>query len=258
MTDEPTPPKAGAARTNAELREEAVTRMVETSVDMIAERGASRLTLVDVGRESGYSHSLPNYYFKNKARLLTEVYAFILGRARDRIRDWVKTREPVRVRPGLQNVQATIRAYIALIRNEPASSRAMHVILAESVSSMPELLDAVRPHNRQLLQFFEAELHTAVKRGEIDPATDVPALALLIAALLRGSVSQYMVDPAMVDLDRLAATITQLLARGIAVPQPGGADGTADQRPAGAPAAAPGAAPAAEPGAAAPDPRVSA
>jgi AcrR family transcriptional regulator len=216
--NEPTLQEATGARTNAELREDAMTRMVQTSIDMIAERGASRLSLVDVGREAGYSHSLPNYYFKTKTRLLTDVYAYILQRARVRIRTWVKTKEPGRVRPGLQNVQATIRAYLGLIQSDPAGSRAMHIILSESVSSMPELLHSVRPHNRQLLEFFEAELRTAVQRGEVDASIDVPSLALLIAALLRGSVAQYMVDPEKVDLDRLATTLTQLLSRGVSAP----------------------------------------
>lgn len=213
-----TVPATAAPRTNAELREEAITRMIQTSIEMVASRGASRLSLVDVGREAGYSHSLPNYYFKNKTRLLTEVYAFILRHARVRIRNWVKTEEPGRIRPGLQNVLATIRAYLALIRNDPAGSRAMHIILAESMSSMPELLPAVRPHNRQLLEFFEAELRTAVQRGEVDPDIDIASMSMLIAALLRGSMAQYMIDPEKVDLERLGDTLTKLLCRGMAVP----------------------------------------
>lgn len=216
MTTSPEPTDADTPRTNAALREEAVTRLVTTSIDMVARHGASRLTLVDVGRAAGYSHSLPNYYFKTKTRLLSEAYAFILRQARERIRQWVKTREPAPVRPGLQNVLATIRAYIALIEADRAGSRAMHIILSESISSMPELLEWVRPHNRGLLDFFEGELRTAVQRGEIAADTDVAALALLIAALLRGSVAQHMVDPEQVDLDQLARTLTLLLGRGLA------------------------------------------
>jgi AcrR family transcriptional regulator len=216
--DEPIVSDEVGPRTNADLREEALKRMIETSIDMISRRGAARLSLVDVGLESGYSHSLPNYYFKSKARLLSAVYAYILERARLRIRTRIKLNEPDKIRPGLQNVQATIRAYLGLIRIDPSGSRAMHSILSESVSSMPELLPAVQPHNRQLLDFFEGELRTAIQRGEVAPDIDVASIALLITALLRGSVAQYMVDPERVDLDRLATTLTQLLNRAIALP----------------------------------------
>jgi AcrR family transcriptional regulator len=221
-SSDPSADESHRPRTNAELREEAMGRMVQTTISMIAERGASRLSLVDVGRDAGYSHSLPNYYFKSKTRLLTEVYAFIVDRAKGRIRDWAKANTPERIRPGLQNVLATVRAYLGLIRIDATGSRAMHIVLSESISSMPELLQAVKPHNRQLLDFFEAELRTAIQRGEIDASIDVQSMALLIAALLRGTVAQYMVDPERVDLDQLAATLTLLLSRGTAVQRTGG------------------------------------
>ena len=46
-------------RTNAELREEAISRMTLTAIRLIAEHGAAKLSLVDVGREAGFSHSCP-------------------------------------------------------------------------------------------------------------------------------------------------------------------------------------------------------
>ena len=87
----PEPPAAvddGAhrSRTNAELRDEAIGRMTTTAMRLVAARGAARLSLVDVGRESGYSHSLPNYYFGSKKGLLLHVYRYIVHNARDKIR----------------------------------------------------------------------------------------------------------------------------------------------------------------------------
>src|SRR5690606_32663532 len=66
------------ARTNLELREEATDRMVKAAIELVAEKGASRLTLAEVGRRAGYSHTLPNYYFKNKTNLLSLVYSNII------------------------------------------------------------------------------------------------------------------------------------------------------------------------------------
>ncbi len=87
-------------RTNAELREEATSRMIDTAIRLVAERGATRLSLVDVGRESGYSHSLPNYYFKTKKRLLVEVYARIVANFQQRAKVWAKAHARTPLRPG--------------------------------------------------------------------------------------------------------------------------------------------------------------
>jgi AcrR family transcriptional regulator len=205
-------------RTNAELREEAVRRMLETAITMIAEGGVGKLSLVDVGRRAGYSHSLPNYYFKSKSRLLVDVYDFIIRRARGRISAFAKANTPHRIRPGLQNVLATVQAYLRLSEVDLTTAKAMNAIVSEGVSSMPDVLPAVRAQNQLLQDFFEAEIRQGITRGEIDPDLDVEALALMICALLRGAVGQWRLDPERVDFDRLARTVCLVLSRAVARP----------------------------------------
>lgn len=212
-----------APKTNAELREVAINRMIQTAIRLIARDGASKLSLVDVGRESGYSHSLPNYYFKSKERLLREVYAYVVGRFRPKASSWAREHIPHRIRPGLENIDATIRAYLALVRIDPTGSRAMNVIWAESFSSMPSLLREVRPSNTQTLQFFEDEIRVGVRNGEIDPAVHPKALAMVIISALRGAVSQYLIDPDGVDLDLVANTLVHMLRNGVQSPTAPGA-----------------------------------
>jgi len=214
---DPAPPPAGAPpRTNAALREEAIARMMQTAIRMIAERGATRLSLVDVGRASGYSHSLPNYYFGSKRRLLIDAYEHIVGGAAARFRAWTRRRIPQRIRPGLDDIRATTRAYLGVVHDAATESRALHVMLSESISSMPELLDVVRPWNRRFVGYFERQLRIAIEQGEVDPAIDVDSVAILMAGLLRGVVAQHHADPGNVDLDRVAAAAVRLLDRGLA------------------------------------------
>ncbi len=203
-------------RRNAELREEATGRMIGTAIRLIAEKGASGLSLVDVGRESGYSHSLPNYYFKTKKRLLLEVYAFITGAFRVRSRTWIKENMPQPVRPGIGNLEASVRGYLALTATDPTRSRAMHALWSESFSSMPELLEEVAPLNLRNLRMFEEQIRTAIQRGEVDPDVDVEALAVLVMGVLRGVAWQKLVDPAHVDLTHVADTLVALLIKGLA------------------------------------------
>lgn len=216
-------------RTNAELRDEAIARMLKTAIRLIAERGATRLSLVDVGREAGYSHSLPNYYFGSKAGLLRQVYAHIISGARPRIRDWARRRYPERIRPGLSNIRATVLAYLGLIKEDLTGARAMHVLWSESISSMPELVDAVRPWNRLFVEFFDQQLRIGIARGEVAPDLDVESVAILLAAVLRGAVAQMLADPEQVDIERLAMAAVRLIERGVA--PMGQQDGTAPAHP---------------------------
>jgi AcrR family transcriptional regulator len=204
-----------APKTNAELREVAISRMIQTAIRLIARNGASKLSLVDVGRESGYSHSLPNYYFKTKEKLLLEVYGFIVGRFRMRATSWAREHIPGRITPGLENLDATIRAYLALVRVDPERSRAMNVIWAESFSSMPGLLKEVQPANARTLLFFEEEIRMGIAKGEIDPAIDPKGLAMVIVSTLRGAVSQYLLDSDGVNLDIVADTLVAMLRKGV-------------------------------------------
>jgi len=210
MVDSPERP-----RTNAALREEAIRRMTLTAIRLIAEQGAARLSLVDVGREAGFSHSLPNYYFGSKKGLLLHVYSFLVKGAPGKIGRWWRARQLGHIRPGLPHIRATIRGYLGLVEDDPAPSRAWHVLWSESISSMPELLESVRAMNRRFVDFFAQELKVAIERGEADPDIDVEALAMLLAAAVRGVVAQYMVDPERVDPQRIADTLIMLLDRGI-------------------------------------------
>ena len=214
--DAPGPPSSGERpRTNAALREEAIARMMQTAIRLIAERGASKLSLVDVGRGSGYSHSLPNYYFGSKRRLLLDAYEHIVGGAAARFRAWTRRRIPERIRPGLDDIRATLRSYLGVVSEDPFQSRAMHVLLAESISSMPELLEVVRPWNQRFVGYFERQLRLAIDQGEVDASIDVDAVAVLLAGLLRGVIAQHLADPERVDLDRIAAAAVRLVERGL-------------------------------------------
>ncbi len=219
LMDTTTDPQTDRPRTNAELREEATGRMIDTAIRLVAERGATRLSLVDVGRESGYSHSLPNYYFKTKKQLLVQVYTRIVGNFQQRAKVWAKAHARTPLRPGLSHLESTIGAYCNLSTDGPGA-RAMHALWAESISSMPELLEDVRPLNQRSLQMFEEQIRIAIQRGEIDPGVDVESLAVMIFGMLRGVVAQWLIDPDRVDLARVADAAIAVLHKGLAPTRP--------------------------------------
>lgn len=210
--------ETGGRRTNADYRDEAMRRMMDTAIRLVAERGASRLSLVDVGREAGYSHSLPNYYFKSKKQLLLSLYRHIILRAGDLMLAWAREHLPGRLRPGLSNIRGIIRAYLGVVGAEIPSTRAMNILWSEAISSMPELLEAVRPQNSEFINFFESQLKIGIQRGEIDPEIDTRSIALIVGGILRGGAAQYMADPEYVDLQKLSDAIIFMLDKSIVMP----------------------------------------
>lgn len=167
----------------------------DPAIRLVAERGATRLSLVDVGRESGYSHSLPNYYFKTKKQLLVQVYTRIVGNFQQRAKVWAKAHARTPSRPGLSHLESTIGAYCNLSTDGPGA-RAMHALWAESISSDP-------PESCSRTSAREPALAADVRGADPDrdparrdrPRVDVESLAVMIFGMLRGVVAQWLIDP---------------------------------------------------------------
>lgn len=205
-------------RTKAELREEAIRKMIEVAIRLIAEKGASGLSIAEVGLAAGYSHSLPNYHFKTKKNLLLEVYSYIVGDYLRLSKGRMGKREGTPVRPGMDYLEATVRSYFGL--SDTPGARAIHVLWAESVSSLPELHEEIRASNRRNLDHIEAHIRIGMERGEIDPDVDAKSAAVMLMAQLRGGLAQKILDPERVDLDRLADTVVMTLRRSLAPGRP--------------------------------------
>lgn len=216
MSAQPTP--RDTARTNLELREEATARMVKATIELVAEKGASRLTLAEVGRKAGYSHTLPNYYFKNKANLLSLVYANIISRFRDHMAQWTRAQPTAQRKAGLASFLTLVQGYLNGAGIDSPRARATHVLWAESFSSTPELLDEVRRSNQDAIATISAHIRAGIERGEIRSDVDAETLALIVIGTLRGIVSQRLIDPANTDMDRVARTLTDLLTNGLQAP----------------------------------------
>lgn len=207
-------PQENDRRTKAELREEAIRKMIDVAIRLIAEKGASRLSIAEVGLAAGYSHSLPNYHFKTKKNLLLDVYSFIVEDYLRVSKKRLSRRAGGPVRAGMDYLESTVRAYFGLA--DTPGARAIHVLWAESVSSLPELHEEIRESNRRNLDHMEAHVRIAIERGEIDASVDPKAVAVMLMGQLRGVLAQKILDPERVDLDALADTVVATLKQGLA------------------------------------------
>ncbi len=189
--------------------------MIHATIELVAEKGASKLTLVEVGRRAGYSHTLPNYYFKTKENLLSGVYSNIISRFREWLVVWMKKRPAARRKAGLASFLTLIEGYLEGTRVDSPRARATHVLWAESFSSMPELLDEVRASHRQTVESIAMHIQMGQARGEIRADIDPDVMAQIVIGALRGVVSQKLIDPDQTDLDRISQTLVSLFGHGV-------------------------------------------
>lgn len=213
-----TSPKAPAAapakaprRTHAERREEAEQRLLEAALAIVARRGSVRMTLAEVGEAAGYSRGLASARFGSKAGLLHALAAHIGQQFGEQL-----AQGPT-VEPGLAAILANIHVYFSRKGGRWTSTRALLVMMTEGCMEPHEgLRQEVAAYNRRVLSWFEEHLRIGIARGEIDPATDAPATAVVLLGALRGVMLQWLVD----DRIKLPAARDQLLQMAEAVLRP--------------------------------------
>src|SRR5262249_9646465 len=107
------------ARTHAERRLVAESRIVQAAFDIVARRGVDQVTLAEVGEEAGYSRALAAHYFESKEALLAAVAEHALEQYRRKL----DAAEPAR--SGREALLASIAFYFNETRKWPRRLRAL-------------------------------------------------------------------------------------------------------------------------------------
>jgi TetR/AcrR family acrAB operon transcriptional repressor len=173
-------------RKQGERREEAETRILNTAIRLIVDKGYDRFTLAAVGESAGYSRGLPAHYFGKKEDLLSEVMRYIIENYRQGI---AKIDD---VEPGLPHLIARIRAYSSGAGSRV--SRAFGVLVAEAMFR-PQLRRTIADLNSQGAANWENEIRAGIEAGNIRADVDIPTMAAMIYAFLRGQMTFAGLDP---------------------------------------------------------------
>ena len=176
--------------------------MLEAALSIVAQRGAGRMTLAEVGEAAGYSRGLPAHRFGSKAGLLHALAGYIgerfgLGRG-----------QGPRRTPGLDAILGNIHFYFSRKGDSWTGTRALLVMMAEgSMAPASELRQEVADYNRQALGWFEHHIRAGITRGEIAADTEPASTAVILLGAMRGVMLQSLVD----DRIPLAAVRNHLL-----------------------------------------------
>jgi AcrR family transcriptional regulator len=183
-------------QTQAERKASSERRLLEAAAELVAEGGIAATTFEKVGARAGCSRGLVSQRFGSKDGLI----AALVTDLKEQFEQEIAESRLDQLAPH-EALIAFVDLYFSALWERPTQS-AYHVLLAESISSQPELRPLfanVHDHVRDQLRGF---IERAQTEGTIPASIDADATALSVGALLLGMTIQSIVNPTT-DVDRV-------------------------------------------------------
>lgn len=142
-------------------------RVLESALELFAERGFDAASLRDIATRAGVTHAVIRLHFGNKAQLWQQAVDFLFRRMQSEMRP--KRGDPDYAE-GAAGLELFVRRYVAYCARHPEHARLM---LMESMHDSEQLRYAVDEHIRPAHQFLERMLKAAVADGfplDVPPA----------------------------------------------------------------------------------------
>lgn len=194
-----------ARRTQVERRDESERRMLEVGVQLLAERGWDKISLMEVGVKAGYSRGLPAHCFGSKSEYLAALAKFIVARYCE---EGDRHREP----PGLEALIASLRDAFELA-GEPLRTAITYVVLSDKVRT-PPFDSEIGDLRAGALETIRQNLRAGIRNGEIRSEIHVEQLANVILTTTWGLQEAWFRDNAF-DLAAAGEEFINLLRPGL-------------------------------------------
>ncbi|MFB7256747.1 TetR/AcrR family transcriptional regulator [Streptomyces nojiriensis] len=180
-----------SASVNEELRRRSRERLLQSTVELVAERGYEATTLGDIADRAGAARGLVSYYFPGKRQLLQSAVHRLMHLTLYAALE----REP-HSECGRERLARAVDAVLGLARDEPLLMRThmAGILTAEGFVQCPE--------QQRLAELLR---DTVVRYGSADPDADYP----LLRAQLMGAVVAILLPGAPMPAQRLRAELFQ-------------------------------------------------
>ncbi|MPM24477.1 HTH-type transcriptional regulator SrpR [bioreactor metagenome] len=175
-------------RTQIERREEAISRMVDSAIELIANKGIQTVTMAEIGVHAGYSRGLPYQHFGTKEKIIEAILESVIERFNARRKH---NNAP---QPGLESIKSLVSTYLDREEADWTLSKAFIVIMAEASLPDSKHRELVIQHNRKNLQFLKKHLRIARENREIQSTVPDEDLAVILMGTMRGIVLQTLSD----------------------------------------------------------------
>jgi AcrR family transcriptional regulator len=209
-TSSPAPRLSQAERTARTRR-----RLLEATLELVAERGYDRTSLAAIGERAGYSRGVVNHCFGSKAALLAELVAFMFTRW-----DHGQLRPALEGRVGVEALVASVNAVRRQAHENPVEVRAFYALLFEGLGPIPDLRPRFVEFHRRLRSQAAQMIRDGIEAGSLRAGIDAEAQAGLFIGAFRGVMYLWLLDPEDVDLDALLDEQIRMIEAALSVPDP--------------------------------------
>lgn len=191
-------------RTQADRRHDAEQRLLESGVQVVAQKGVAGMTLNEVGELAGYSRSLVAHHYGNKEQFLGALARYVHQRYQD-----VRNQAPA-TEPGLDRLLGSVALYM---RTPGSHGRAVYAMLSEATIFDGALQTYMREFTQLTINFYATQLRVAIENGEIRADIDAEVMAIFIVGMLRGTAMQYLLDPQQFPIEKVHNTLLDSVRR---------------------------------------------
>lgn len=173
----------------AERTEISDTRMLDTAIQLIVERGVENTTLKDVGELAGYSRGLVGYRFGNKAGLFT----FVLQQVG---KQWLEAfTQVVGDAVGQEAIAASIEAHNDFCIEMPDHFKAFYILWFESIGPKSELKEVVASIHSRRCEDVARWIQGGLDNGSVNASVDPNKVAIEFCSSVIGIVYHWLLNP---------------------------------------------------------------
>jgi AcrR family transcriptional regulator len=199
-----------ARRTQKQRRDQAEAALLHAAAELVVDQGVRSLTLARVSERAGYSRGLVSHHFGSKRALLERL-------ARTTQTGFVPGLDDLP--PGRDRLLRLIDGYLGALGGIGVLNRAFLLLWAEAATAS-ELAPIFRERDEAFRVDLRADVAAGISDGTIRPDVVPDEIAIAVVGQLRGIGLQRLLDPAVVDLERLRRSVTEHWRRALAPAQP--------------------------------------
>lgn len=184
-------------------------QIVDTAIRTIASRGFAHTTLNDIAEEAGVSTGVITYHFRNKDDLIEESIKKLFEAPNEYVIGRVNERETYSDR-----LRTYIESTIRFMMDNRDHSVAL-IYSFSSISSQEERQRVIARHHAKIRRFLAKILQGGQESGEFGKFDPV-LLAQVIFGGLEGLLTQWVLDPSAMDLEKSARELIAMVERHVA------------------------------------------
>jgi AcrR family transcriptional regulator len=165
--------------------------LLDAALALLGERRSLDFSLAEVADRAGYSRGMPTHIFGTRDEMIRQLVphlhvrsGFLFGAPDDR-------------GSGIDAVFCTAALLLDDSQEQADLTIAIHVLLAEAASAASPFRAEVAKLNEAATDYIWRNLEAAVAKGEIAPLHCTKSTSIIVMAMVRGSLLQWLADPAV-------------------------------------------------------------